>query len=323
MKVFSDPQLFQSWRQAQIPQKVSYLTIGNFDGVHRGHQELVRQTLALKAADPDGLSVVLSFFPHPVEVLRPERKHSRLFTVQDQQEQLSAYGIEVILRQPFSRSFSQMSAHEFLYDYLLKFFSPRGLVVGHDFSFGSDRQGRVSDLEKFCQKEGIQLVIVRPQTSSLGQIISTSAVRQALQKSELPLVSEYLGRPYYIRGIVEKGDQRGRQLGFPTANIRSETDFHPNLGVYAVKVSADFLGEASLPGVMNIGYNKTFKDGDLHPIKMEVHLLNFTGDLYGRILKVELIDYLRPEIKFSSLTELVDQIKLDIAKAKEIFGERF
>jgi riboflavin kinase/FMN adenylyltransferase len=309
MKWWTDVQEIQDIRQPVA------LTIGNFDGVHRGHQELLRRVVDF-ATLKGGSSVLLTFYPHPLQVLHPERKHVRLFDQEDQREQLAKSGLSGVFLQSFSRDFSEMSAPDFLENYLLKFFHPRCLVVGHDFSFGQHRQGHHDLLRAFCERRGIELQIVPPLKID-GVIASTSKIREALLNGDLELAKNLLGRNYFIQGVVEKGDARGRTLGFPTANIRPAVDFYPKIGVYACR--ATLAGDKSatvFKAVTNIGLNRTFVEGENHPIKVEAHLLNYQGDLYGKTMKLELIDYLREEKKFSSIDELKAQIARDAEQAE-------
>lgn len=290
------------------------LTIGNFDGVHLGHQELLRR--AVTAAQQQGLfSMLLTFYPHPVRILAPEKQHTRLFSLEDQQERLAFHGLQGVLRQPFSREFSETPALEFLQNYLLKYFQPRVLVVGHDFSFGAHRMGNLRLLENFCERQNIVLEAVFPLKVD-DEIVSTSRIREDLLNGNLARSEKMLGRKYYLKGIVEKGEMRGRQIGFPTANIRPDVDFFPKTGVYACQVRLP--DSRYQKAVMNIGMNRTFVEGDHNPIKAEVHLLDFSEDLYGQTLKVELCQYLREERKFPSIQELSLQIARDIVKAREI-----
>jgi riboflavin kinase/FMN adenylyltransferase len=308
--------MMQWWSDVREMKNVSApvaLTIGNFDGVHRGHQELLRRVVEW-ARQHQGSSLLLTFYPHPMQILHPEKKHVRLFAQEDQREQLAKLGLDGVLQQSFSRDFSQMPAMDFLEKYLLKFFHPRCLVVGHDFSFGQNREGQLQLLESFCQQRGIELQIVPPLQVE-GVVVSTSKIRETLLQGNLSLAKKLLGRNYYLRGVIEKGDARGRTLGFPTANIRPEVDFFPKIGVYACLATVDGVTH---PAVTNIGRNRTFVEGETHPIKVEAHLLEFSGDIYGKTLKLELIEYLREEKKFAGLEELKMQIGKDAEMARRI-----
>lgn len=312
MQVWLDPEICRQ-DLARFSKPVA-MTIGNFDGVHKGHQELLRKTV-LAAHQMQGFSLLLTFHPHPVQILAPEKKHVRLFTLQDQQEQLSKAGLNGVMRQPFSREFSEISAPDFLEHFILKNFQAKHIIVGHDFAFGAHRQGNLELLKAFCERRKIKLDLV-PALRINSEIVSTSRIREKLLKGDLPKAQEMLGRKYYLKGIVEKGAARGRQLGFPTANIKPDVDFYPRMGVYVCDVQLNENSPTKLRAVMNLGLNKTFVEGDHQPIKAEVHILDFSDNLYGQTLKVELCEYLREEKKFNSIDELKNQIQLDAERAR-------
>lgn len=313
VQVWQDPNECLKYRN-QSGLSATALTIGNFDGVHLGHQELLSHVRT--AAEQQNLfSLLLTFHPHPMQILAPEKLHLRLFSLEDQQDRLASWGLQGIVRQPFSREFSQTSALDFLENYLWKYFQPQVLVVGHDFSFGVRRSGNLDLLEDFCRRRNVFLKAISPLEIE-GEIVSTSKIRENLLKGNLARTEKMLGRKYYLKGIVEKGEMRGRQIGFPTANIRPDVDFFPKMGVYACMVHLS--PSRCQKAVMNVGMNRTFVEGDHNPIKAEVHLLDFSEDLYGRTLKVELCHYLREERKFASIEALSSQIKLDIIRAQEI-----
>lgn len=304
------PQIAQIQKHLKAPRA---LTIGNFDGVHLGHRELFAKLTGWAKAH-HGHSVALTFHPHPIQVLYPEKRHVRLFDLSDQKEQMQKLGVDAVAVQPFSRDFSELSSRQFLEDFVMKTFAPEYLVVGHDFSFGARREGTLKVLSQFCDERKLELFIV-PAVSRDGRAISTSWIRELLLAGDIQKANSFLGRAYYVRGIVEKGEARGRTLGFPTANIRPVIDFYPRIGVYACRAFGTF-GERK--AVMNVGRNKTFVEGDHHPIKLEVHLLDYAGDLYGQEIRVELYEYLRDEMKFSSIDQLKNQIQADIVQAQEI-----
>ena len=250
-----------------------------------------------------------------MKILKPEKKHVRLFTLEDQQSELERWGLRGLYRQAFSREFSELSADDFLHGYLMKIFQPRALIVGHNFQFGAHRLGTLELLKDFCDRHQITLRVI-PAFNIESEVVSTSRIRQHLLAGQLAAAEKMLGRRYYIEGVVEKGEARGRQLGFPTANIRPDIDFYPRMGVYVCLVHISAQSTSPLRAVMNVGLNRTFVEGDHHPIKAEVHLLDFNQDLYGQTLKVELCHYLRDEKKFASVGDLKLQIAADIESAR-------
>ncbi len=313
MQVWWDP---EKWQQDHIQsgRKPVALTLGNFDGVHKGHQKLLRNVTD-QARAIGGQSLLLTFHPHPAQILAPEKKHVRLFTLRDQQQELARYGLDGVLRQAFSREFSGISAPDFLEDYILKYFQPQYITVGQDFVFGAHRQGNHQLLKAFCDKRKIKLDLV-PSLQVNGETVSTSNIRRHLIAGELEQAEALLGRRYYLQGVVEKGAARGRVLGFPTANIKPDVDFFPRMGVYICEVLRWPDPTKRFRAVMNVGLNRTFVEGDHQPIKAEVHLLDFSEDLYGQTLQVELCHYLREEKKFPSMEALKQQIQADVESAR-------
>jgi len=305
--------------RSQLPAGIQPLSvvIGNFDGVHLGHQKLIQKSVQW-AKDQGGKSMVLTFHPHPMQVLHPEKMHTRIFDLEDQKRQIQKCKASGVFLQPFSREFSEFSAQTFLNEFLYKSFQPQHLVVGFDFSFGKARSGHKEDLQKFCQQHLIQLDIVPPFLLD-GEKVSTSAIRNALLHGDLKKAQLFLGREYYLKGVIIKGEQRGRFLGFPTANIRPVVDFFPKTGVYATITRRKGKEYFS---VTNIGLNRTFVDGDLQPIKVETFLMDFNEDIYGEEIEVELIQYLREERKFPSVQDLTMQISADVQLARRILNEK-
>lgn len=294
--------------------KSSVLTIGNFDGVHLGHQKLLMEVLA-QSKNYNVPSVVCTFRPHPRTVLRPQEPYHRMFDYRDQFEVMTKMGIDFLIEEKFSKDFSLMAAEEFLENYIEKIFNPKHLVVGYDFNFGKLRSGNAEFLRQFCQSKKWGLTIV-PAFEKDGQIISSSQIRKLLEHGDLKKVEEYLGRPYYLRGPVRLGYKRGRLLGVPTANLSPEIDFVPRKGVYFTWA---YLKDKKMPSITNIGYNPTFENSDSY-IKVETHLFNFDEDIYGEHLKVELCQFHRDEIKFGSFELLKTQIHKDLSLAKNYFG---
>lgn len=289
------------------------MTIGNFDGVHKGHQELIR-TVVREASLDRRATVVYTFHPHPVKVLHPARQTERLFDLRDQQEQFEKMGIQNVVIENFTPDFAKVTAQEFLTDYVQRWFRPHTLVVGHDFNFGSEREGNLAFLEKFCFENDIRLMIIPP--FHLGpQVVSSTLIRRQLRAGELTEAEHLLGRAYYLRGHVEKGFERGRTIGVPTANLKPDVEFVPRQGVYATRTLVRDRWYAS---VTNIGVNPTFATDRKSPVKIETHIFDFSGDLYGQEIEVRLIRFLRDEKKFSDINELRAQIENDMRAARAL-----
>lgn len=304
----------RSQEQAIPHFKSSVLTIGSFDGVHLGHQKLLK-ILVQKARENNTVSIACTFKPHPRTILKPNEPHHRLFDYKDQFEMISQLGVDYLVEEKFSKDFSLMSAEQFLSSYVEKIFNPRHLVVGYDFNFGKSREGNIAFLKTHCAARNIGLTVVEPYELD-GQIVSTSQIRNFLEHGELTKAAEFLGRPYYLRGPVRVGYKRGRALGTPTANISPEIEFVPRKGVYFTWA---YLGDKKYPSISNIGYNPTFENSDSY-LRVETHIFDFDQDIYGEHLKIELIKFQRDEIKFNSLEALKHQISNDIIAAREYFG---
>lgn len=292
----------------------SVLTIGNFDGIHLGHQKLINE-LIFQSKKYLAPSIVCTFRPHPRTILRPHEPHHRLFDHRDQFEVLNQLKVDFLIEEKFSKDFSLMSAEEFLENYIDKIFKPKHLVVGHDFNFGKSRLGNFEYLKSFCEKKSWGLSLVEALIKD-GQIISTSQIRKLLEHGDLKKAEEYLGRPYYLRGPVRLGYKRGRTLGVPTANLSPEIDFIPRKGVYFTWA---YLNNKKIPSITNIGFNPTFEHSDSY-LKVESHLFDFNQDIYGEHLKIELIQFHRDEMKFASFEHLKKQIFSDLDIAKKYFG---
>lgn len=294
--------------------KASVLTIGSFDGVHLGHQKLLK-TLVSVAQENNTDSVALTFRPHPRSVLRPGEVHHRLFDYKDQVEMMTDLGVSYLIEEKFSKDFSLMSAEEFLTTYIEKIFNPIHLVVGYDFNFGKSRDGNIEFLREYCSRKGIGLTVVEAFVKN-GLIVSSSQIRAFLEHGEVEKAEDFLGRPYYLRGPVRVGYKRGRLLGVPTANISPEIDFVPRKGVY---LTWAYLGDRKIPSITNIGFNPTFESSDAY-LKVETHIFDFDRDIYGEHLKIEIIKFHRDEMKFNSAEALKQQMMADLAFAREYFG---
>lgn len=310
-------QFLKGVRGLESPLESSALTIGSFDGVHRGHQELM--TRLLKRARYHKIpAVALTFNPHPSRVLTPEKPVARLFDFQDQRERIELLGVDLLIEEEFTKEFSRLEARAFFEDYIWKPLHPKALVIGHDFSFGADRSGTREFVTKLCAEKGIELEIVTAVEVD-GRPVSSSRIREALRSGDVETAQALLGRPYYIKGEVIHGHQRGRLIGVPTANIRPLMEFIPRQGVY---ISQTRVGSQQFQSITNLGINPTFTS-DVHaPIRLETHLFDFAGDLYGREIRVELLKHVRDEMKFAGVPELQAQIAHDQEEARKFFRGR-
>jgi len=292
--------------------KKTAVAIGIFDGVHRGHQYLIQQMLAT-ARRLHATPVVITFFPHPAHVLRPDVKLPYLISLDDRFELLNQLGIKACVVIPFNRSFAKIEPQKFIQDVLVKQLHVKAVFVGEDFMFGRNRSGDISLFEKLGQEHGYEAHGVKALKRGKNAISSTR-IRALITEGKLKEASNLLGHPVFTSGKVIRGAQRGRTLGFPTANVDYQSDIIPPKGVYIVKV---WLGKKAYNGMANIGTRPTFdKKSDSHLFMLEVHLLDFSQNLYNKLIKVEFLKKIRNEKKFSSPQQLIVQIKKDEVKAR-------
>jgi riboflavin kinase/FMN adenylyltransferase len=284
------------------------ISIGNFDGVHRGHQEILSE-LKQQARMIAGPAVAITFDPHPLALLRPESQQPLLSTVSDRTELLLQYGADHVIVLQTTSALLNLSAADFFHKVLETGFEARWLVEGTNFGFGRNREGNVNTLLAFCQAAHIGLTFVPPLEDD-GQPISSSLVRKAIATGDVSAAARFLGRPYRISGRVVTGQRRGQTIGFPTANLGEVSTLVPAHGVYAVRV--EHAGQI-WPAAANIGPNPTFGEADQ---KIEIHLIGFTGDLYGQTLAVAFIERLRAVQQFSGVNELVQQLHADVEAAR-------
>lgn len=314
-------QIIPGIQSLDVPLTGSVLTIGNFDGVHRGHRALLERVVE-EAKNRGVPAVVMTFDPHPVKVLHPDKQMKRLFSFDDQRKQLELIGITHLVVEPFSREFSQVKATDFVEKWILKPFAPAKVIVGYDFNFGANRSGSLDLLKAQGELNDFDVEIIPPLKDD-GKIISSTLIRNSVANGDVAHAHKYLGRYFYVEGLVERGAGRGRTIGVPTANLQVHAETVPKIGVYAVLVELQSDPRKltrHLKGVCNIGRNPTFNFEDA-PVSVECHIFNFSEDIYGTPMKLEFVDRLRDEMKFSSPAELVTQIKSDIQRAKQMFGE--
>ena len=295
------------------PGRPSAVTIGKFDGVHRGHQYVISHLLELARAD--GLaSVVVTLHPHPVTVLRPGTPVTYLCSLEERVALLRSLGVDSVGVLSFTSELAQLSYQDFV-RLLAEQLDLRLLLVGPDFALGRDRAGNAEALRALGQERGFRLEVV-PLLSEDDAKVGSGAVRDALSRGDMETVNQLLGRRFALRGPVVRGEERGQRIGFPTANIAVAPDLAlPKFGVY---VSRAYLGESAYASVTNVGERPTF--GVSRPT-IETHLLDFEGDCYDRELRIELLHRLRDEQRFSAVDELVAQIRRDVEATRSYFAE--
>lgn len=281
------------------------ITIGTFDGVHLGHKKIVAQIT--KNADALNCeSLVLTFFPHPRMVLQDQSEIRLLNTIDERKELLKKSGLENLIVHPFDREFSRLTAEDFVKNILVKKLKVDKIIIGYDHRFGRNRTADIDDLIEFGEEynfEVEQISVKEIQDAS----VSSSKIRTALNEGNIELANQYLGYSYFLTGVVQKGKQLGRTIGFPTANLKIEEQYKliPKRGVYIVACELNFT---NVYGMMNIGTNPTV-NGNAESI--EIHFIDFDGDLYHQQIKVELLSYIRAEQKFESVNHLQEQLEKD------------
>lgn len=295
-----------------LPLKNAVITIGTFDGLHLGHKSILTRLKEL-ATQYDGEAVIITFHPHPRLVINPEDTSLKLLsTIEEKTALLEENGIDVAAIIPFSRHFSEQSPEDYIENFLVHYFQPKCIVIGYDHRFGHDRKGDFALLNKLKDKYHYSLEEISKQT--LDSItISSTKIREALTEGDIIIANELLGHRYNLSGIVVKGFQNGRKLGYPTANISIEESAKlvPKNGIYAARVLVRGMWYG---GMLSIGHNPTFGG---KTVTIEVNILDFDSDIYGEKITIELIAYMRPELKFDSLEALInaiDQDKVNITK---------
>jgi len=295
------------------------LTIGNFDGLHVGHRQILATVLE-RAQAQRGEAVVYTFDPHPRKVLQAERAPAMLTTTEQKLELLAEARIDLVVLEPFTREFATTPAEVFVRDYVHARLAPREVYVGYDFHYGRDRAGSMRLLTELGPRLGFAVTII-PEVTIAGRDVSSSRIRERLAAGDVEEAAQLLGRPFAVRGRVIEGDRRGRTIGFPTLNLAPENEVIPGLGVYAghVRVLDEGPGAgARHAAVTNVGRRPTFKEND--PPLAEAHLLDFAGDLYGRRVEVSFEARLREERRFPGVDALREQIGRDVEHARRVLA---
>jgi riboflavin kinase / FMN adenylyltransferase len=285
-----------------------YVSIGNFDGVHRGHQAMLNALTG--RARSDGVpAVALTFDPHPIALLKPEATPPALTTIEHRAELLGRYGVDVMVVLPTDRKLLALTAEEFFESIIRGELRTRGLVEGPNFFFGRNRSGNITVLRGLCGTHGLSFDVVPPLTVD-EQLVCSSVIRSLLDAGEMAHAVRLLGHAYRLSGLVERGAERGRTLGFPTANLGAVKTLVPANGVYAAWTT---INDVRHPAAVHIGPNPTFGESAK---KIEVHVIDFVGDLYGQPLDVDFLDRVREVRRFGSVDALRDQLQQDIAAVR-------
>ncbi|MBC7670352.1 bifunctional riboflavin kinase/FAD synthetase [Caulobacter sp. DWR2-3-1b2] len=309
--------IVHGWKDLPVEARGAAVALGNFDGVHRGHQQVIAQAAkaALAAKAPLG---VVTFDPHPRRLFRPSEPAFKLMTHDQQARALQALGVDILYLLPFDFEMASFGDRDFVDQVLVKGLGVRHVAVGFDISFGRGRSGSAALMETYGAQDGFSVSVAEPVASRDGDKFSSTAVRDALRDGHPERAARILGRPFAIEGVVRRGQQLGRTLGFPTANVEVEDYVVPKLGVYATRTRLPDGRE--VPGVANLGNNPT--TGEVET-RLETWLFDFDEDLYGQVIETDLIAFLRPELKFASIALMVEQILRDEQAARAIVAPGF
>lgn len=290
------------------------VALGTFDGLHIGHQEVIAAARR-QASQRGALLAVFTFSNHPLELIKPEQVPAKLLTSEQKYALMESFGVELLLDLPFNKELADLSPQAFVAKLLE--LNVSGLVIGENFTYGAGGAGNCRSLAEAAVEQDFSLE-VRPLVKLRNEVVSSTVVRQLLKQGRVKTAAELLGRCYSLSGVVEHGKERGRLLGFPTANLALPKTrvAVPAVGVYAVRVK---IGEKTYMGMANIGNNPTF--GDIDVPLLEVHLLDFVGNLYGHSLTVDFVDKVREQVKFASLEQLVKQLEQDKSTCRQILQQ--
>ena len=311
MKVYNHIDEFKQIKNAVV-------TIGTFDGVHIGHQKIISR-LQEVARQQGGETVILTFFPHPRMILHPDDLNIKLISTMDEKaERLANLGIDHLIITPFTRDFSNLSPQEYIREILVKKIGTTQIIIGYDHRFGKDRSGGLKELQHYSSELGYQVEEI-PEQDIDEVAISSTTIRNAILSGDIKTAENFLGYPFHLTGKVIKGDQIGRKIGFPTANLFIEESYKliPSDGIYAVRV--DFKnGEGNLKranGMAYIGHRPTINGMSRN---IEVNIFDFKEDIYGQTIRLNFLEYMRDDQKFNSLEELKEQLSLDEIKARNL-----
>jgi riboflavin kinase/FMN adenylyltransferase len=307
--------LIFSNEDSEIPRLPSLcLTLGIFDGIHLGHRKIIGRMVE-RAAHIGGTSCVVTFDPHPREILNPQEAPDLLTTTDKKAELIEQLGVDALCLIRFSKAFANIEARAFVQDFLIGKLHMKVIVEGYDWRFGKDRKGDVNLLREMSKENGFEVEQLGGVEMD-GRIISSTLIRELVLSGELERAATYLGRRYSVTGTVVEGSRLGREIGFPTANIRPHHEAIPPNGIYAVWAH---MSETRKPGTLNIGYRPTVSDEKCRTV--EVHIMDFYHDIYSEEIEITFVEKLRDEKKFSSLEDLSRQIKKDVEKARAILVE--
>ena len=290
--------------------KSTIATIGTFDGIHIGHQKILN-SLVRFAKENSLKSVVITFDPHPRKIINKKNSIELINTIEEKKEKLKTLGIDYLIVQKFDEKFSETEANKFV-EILKNNINIEKLIVGYDHRFGKNRNADINDLKKYGKELNFEVIEI--DALEIEEVnISSTKIRSAIKDGNIRLANSYLGYNFFLSGKVVKGHSRGKELGFPTANLKIDEDkIIPKNGVYLVKSKID---HQDIYGMMNIGYNPTFNNKSK---KIETHFFNLNKNLYGKIIKIELLEYIREEKRFETVDDLIQRLKLDREKCLKL-----
>lgn len=298
-----------------VPVKNAVVTIGTFDGVHLGHRKIIEQVKQL-ARDSGGETVILTFFPHPRTIIHPEDQNLKMINTMDEKAHLlEQLGIDHLIITPFSRDFSNQTAEEYIRNILVNKIGTKTIVIGYDHRFGKDRQGSLADLQRLAPVYGYNVIEITEQDIH-DVAVSSTRIRNALLSDQIELANEFLGYPFFISGRVNRGDQIGRTIGYPTANILIDEAYKliPGDGIFAVYV---WLGNQKYKGMGYIGHRPTINGLTRN---IEVNIFDFNQDIYTQSIRMEFLHFVRGDIKFTSLEDLTAQLGKDREAVMALLG---